>query len=143
MIDAVATFLHIIGVIIWIGGMFYTLFAFRPSLTVLQENRLLLVETVMGRFFRFVWLAIVLLLITGGYRAHLHINSVLFDLKLLIYTVMVLIFSYIYFGLFKKLKKLPAEKKKEVVDRIVLLIRVNFGLGLLVIFLIEMYIKGV
>lgn len=143
MIDAVANFLHVIGVLIWIGGMFYTLFVLRPSLHVLGKEKLLFVETVMGRFFLFVWGAIILLLITGGYRAHLHIKSPLFDLKLLIYAVMVVIFSIIYFVFFKKLKSLPLEKKPSIIQKITLLIRINFVLGILIIFIIELYKKGV
>lgn len=143
MIDAFSNFLHVIGVLIWIGGMFYTLFVLRPSLSVISTDRVLFVETAMGRFFKFVWVAILLLLLTGGYRAHIHIHSPVFDLKLFIYTMMVLIFSYIYFVLFRKLRKSNLEEKPFLINKITLLIKTNFGLGLLVILLIEIYKKGV
>ena len=143
MIDAFLNFLHVVGVLIWIGGMFYTLFVLRPSLSVISTDRASFVETVMGRFFKFVWIAILLLLITGGYRAHIHIHSLVFDLKLFVYTVMVLIFSYIYFVLFQKLKKSTLEENPFLIKKITLLIKTNFGLGLLVILLIEIYKKGV
>jgi len=143
MIDAFSNFFHVIGVLIWIGGMFYTLFVLRPSLSVVSTDRVLFVETVMGKFFKFVWFAILLLLLTGGYRAHIHIYSLVFDLKLFVYTVMVIIFSYIYFVLFKRLKNSSTEEKSFFINRITLLIKTNFGLGLLVILLIELYKKGI
>ncbi len=120
MIDAFSNFLHVIGVLIWIGGMFYTIFVLRPSLSVISTDRALFVETAMGRFFKFVWVAILLLLLTGGYRAHIHIHSPVFDLKLFIYTMMVLIFSYIYFVLFRKLRKSNLEEKPFLINKITL-----------------------
>ncbi len=143
IIDAVANFLHILGVLIWIGGMFYTLFILRPSLNVIGKEKLVLIPELMGRFFKFVWIAIFLLLITGGYRAHLHVQSYIFDAKLLIYLVMVLIFSYIYFNLYKKLIKASNEEKPLLINKITALIKLNFSLGLIVILLIELYKKGV
>ncbi|NPA52441.1 MAG: hypothetical protein GXO22_06070 [Aquificae bacterium] len=144
MIEALANVLHVLGVLIWIGGMFYTLFVFRPSLQILKpEERLNLVLQAMGRFFRYVWIAILLLFLTGAYRVHLHIHSYLFEIKLIIYFLMVAVFSYIYFFLYKKLPKIPNLEKPNLINKIIVLIKLNFGLGLLVILLIELYKKGV
>ncbi len=139
MITAVANWFHILGILIWIGGMLYTLFVLRPSLSVLGEEKGKLVTTAMGRFFPMVWVAILLLLITGGYRVHYYIHSGLFISKLFIYGIMVAVFSYIYFGLFKKLKTAEKSEKPNIIEKITKLIQLNFGLGLLVIFLIELY----
>ena len=139
MITAVANWLHILAILIWIGGMLYTLFVLRPSLSVLGEEKGKLVITVMGRFFPLVWLAVVLLFITGGYRVQHYLDSGIFLSKLAVYTVMVLVFSYIYFVLFRKLRAVEKDEKPKIVAKITGLIRLNFGLGLLVIFLIELY----
>ncbi len=143
MIDAIANFLHVLGVLIWIGGMFYTLFVLKPALSILGKEKLNLVPQVMGRFFKYVWLAIFLLLVTGGYRAHLHTGSYLFNIKLLLYLVMVLVFSFIYFVLYKNLQKSPTDQRPLIINRITLLIKINFVLGLVIILLIELYKKGV
>ena len=137
MINAIATWLHIIAVLIWIGGMLYTLFVLRPSLPVCEDKKFILVRTAMGKFFPLVWIAIFLLLLTGGYRAHKYIHSTAFDLKLVLYGAMVVVFSYIYFGLFKKLDSLPKEQKVQIVGKITNLIKLNFTLGLIIIFLIQ------
>jgi uncharacterized membrane protein len=64
----VLTLLHIIGAIIWLGGMFTMLHAVRPSVgEVLQEppTRLKFMRAATGRFFRIVWVAMPLTLISG------------------------------------------------------------------------------
>ncbi len=139
MITAIANWFHVLAILIWIGGMFYTLFVLRPSLSVLGEEKGKFVVTAMGRFFPLVWLAIILLFITGGYRVQYHIHSGIFVSKLVIYTIMVLVFSYIYFGLFRKLRTAEKLEKPKIIANITKLIQLNFGLGLLVIFLIELY----
>ncbi len=139
MITAVANWFHIIAVLIWIGGMLYTLFVLKPSLNVLGDEKGKFVITAMGKFFPLVWMAIFLLLITGGYRVHNYIHSGIFISKLVVFGIMVLVFSYIYFGLFKKLQKVEKSEKPVIISRITNLIKLNFVLGLLVIFLIELY----
>jgi uncharacterized membrane protein len=139
MITAVANWFHLLGVLIWIGGMLYTLFVLRPSLSVLGEEKGKFVITAMGRFFPLVWLAIFLLLITGGYRVHNYIHSGIFISKLAVFGIMVLVFSYIYFGLYKKLDKVEKTEKTVIIGKITNLIKLNFSLGLLVIILIEIY----
>ncbi len=139
MITAVANWFHILAILIWIGGMFYTLFVLRPSLSVLGEEKGKFVITAMGRFFPLVWIAIFLLLLTGGYRVHNYIHSGLFISKLIVYSIMVIVFSYIYFGLFSKLKQVDKAQKPVIISKITKLIQLNFVLGLIVIFLIELY----
>jgi uncharacterized membrane protein len=49
---------------------------------------------------------------------------------------MVANFSYIYFGLYKKLP--TAENKQEIMAKITTLIKINFTLGIFIILLIEL-----
>ena len=60
-------FLHLIGLALWMGGMFFMLYCLRPSLHEQMEGlpRARLMLSVQGRFFRFVFLAIALLWISG------------------------------------------------------------------------------
>ncbi|RMA93161.1 hypothetical protein [Hydrogenothermus marinus] len=104
MINAILEWLHIIAVLIWIGGMFYTLFILKPTLSILEDKKAKFMEKIMDKFFPFVWVSIILLFITGGVKAKYFIHYPLFNLKLFIYFIMIIVFSYIYFGLYKKLK---------------------------------------
>jgi uncharacterized membrane protein len=64
----VLTLLHIIGAIVWLGGMFTMLHTVRPAVgEVLQEPpvRLKFMRAATGRFFRIVWVAMPLTLISG------------------------------------------------------------------------------
>jgi uncharacterized membrane protein len=124
-------FLHILFASVWIGGMVYSLFFLGPSLKSIQEEkRRELLRSVLGKFFPAVWLSILVLFITGmglwhGYRKDFSTNP-LFHTKLFLFTLMTLIFAYIYIFLFRRghLKGIPN------------LIGVNLLLGVLVLLLI-------
>lgn len=59
MLDAILKTLHVLSVIVWIGGMVFAHFFLRPSLAVLEPpQRLALMAGVLGRFFAAVtWVA--------------------------------------------------------------------------------------
>lgn len=58
--------LHLLGVIVWLGGMFFALFCLRPSLPGLPApNRAALMAESLGRFFNYVALAIVAIWVSG------------------------------------------------------------------------------
>lgn len=126
-------FLHIFFATVWIGGMVYSLFFLRPALNTLSQEsqRKELLKRVFGRFFPAVWLSIVVLFFTGmalwhGYRRDFTQNP-LFHLKLFIFAIMVLIFSYIYLFLYRKenFKNIPT------------LIGVNLLLGIFILLIIS------
>ena len=60
-------FLHLTGVIVWIGGMFFAHFCLRPVAAeqLPPPQRLPLLAGVLGRFFRIVAVAIALILLSG------------------------------------------------------------------------------
>ncbi|MDE2598094.1 MAG: CopD family protein [Rhodocyclaceae bacterium] len=60
-------FLHLIAVAIWIGGMFFALCCLRPAVTQVLEpqQRLSLLHAALGRFFRYVAIAIAVILASG------------------------------------------------------------------------------
>lgn len=66
MLYAVLKAIHLLAVVVWVGGMVFAHFFLRPSLTVLEPpQRLALMHAVLGRFFRAVLAASLLALGTG------------------------------------------------------------------------------
>jgi len=101
--------LHLAGVIVWIGGMFFAHFCLRPVAAeqLPPPQRLPLLAEVLGRFFLAVAVSIVAILVSGfvimgatGFGQapiHWHVMSG-------IGLVMVAIFGVIYFLLYPRLK---------------------------------------
>lgn len=107
MVSMMAT-LHLLGVIIWIGGMFFAHMALRPAAAELlqPQQRLPLLKGVLDRFFRWVWLAILSLLFSGYW-----LFLVAFKGQAAPYVhlmqgaglLMVIIFCYIYFAPYRRM----------------------------------------
>jgi uncharacterized membrane protein len=58
--------IHVLAVVVWVGGMFFAYMVLRPSAGPLEsEARLLLWHRVFSRFFPWVWSSIVHLLASG------------------------------------------------------------------------------
>lgn len=64
---SVLLLIHLIAIVVWVGGMFFALFCLRPAaITVLPPpQRIPLLHAALGRFFKIVVVVIVLLLATG------------------------------------------------------------------------------
>lgn len=102
-------FLHLSGVVVWIGGMFFAHFCLRPvaALQLPPPQRLPLLAAVLGRFFTAVALSIVAILgsgfagmaMTGFAQAPVHWH-VMSGLGML----MAAVFGVIYFLHFTRLK---------------------------------------
>lgn len=60
-------FLHVLGVVVWVGGMAFAYLCLRPAAVEVLEPplRLTLWSKVFERFFRFVWAAVALILASG------------------------------------------------------------------------------
>ena len=130
--------LHLAGVIVWIGGMFFAHVCLRPvaALQLPPPQRLPLLAAVLGRFFRVVALSIVAILVSGfasmistGFAhapLHWHVMS---GLGLL----MVAIFCVIYFLYYPRLKAGVAAQDWPVagaaMNQIRLLVATNLLLG--------------
>ena len=107
--------LHVLSVVIWVGGMFFAYVALRPAAVGVLEPplRLSLWTEVFGRFFPWVWGCIALILASGywmifsvyggmgGLALHVHI---MFSMGL----VMMLVFFYVYFMPYRALKRATA-----------------------------------
>lgn len=131
--------LHLLGVIVWVGGMFFAHMALRPCAAALlaPAQRLPLLQGVFSRFFPWVWVSILLILFSGsygmillgGFKASWHIHAML-----AIGLAMMAIFSYIYFGPYPRLKLGVSNQDWPAAGmamaRIRLLVCVNLILGL-------------
>src|SRR6266566_10068104 len=66
LMTALALALHILGAVVWVGGMFAIYVCLRPALGTLEPpQRLRLMRVTFQKFFPWVWLAILLLLASG------------------------------------------------------------------------------
>lgn len=66
-LEPVLRFLHIAGVALWVGGMFFAYVCLRPAAATLLEPppRLRLWRDVLASFFAWVWAAVALILASG------------------------------------------------------------------------------
>mgnify|MGYP001600779490 CR=1 FL=1 len=132
--------LHLLGVIVWVGGMFFAHMALRPAVAELLQppQRLPLLSGVFRRFFPWVWLSVILIAtsggllmaLLGGFKAAWYIH-----VMLAIGVAMMVIFTYVYFGPFAGLKQGVASQDWPaaglVMARIRKLVGINLILGLL------------
>jgi uncharacterized membrane protein len=121
-----AMFMHLIGAVIWIGGMFFAYFALRPAAATLE------------RFFRWVWISIALILGSGFYMlaAIAQVTRVPLNIHAMLYVgvLMTLIFAYVFLLPFAALKQAVAGRDWEAGAAALATIRkavaVNLALGL-------------
>ena len=136
--NTVLLFLHLAGVIVWVGGMFFVHFCLRPVVTeqLPPPQRLLLMVAVLGRFFAAVGLAVVTIVFSGFVRmgalgfAHAPVH---WHVMALLGSVMALVFAVIYFVFFPQMKAGVAAQTWSVagaaMNRIRHLVVVNLLLG--------------
>ncbi|RRQ23107.1 CopD family protein [Thiohalobacter thiocyanaticus] len=138
--------LHLLAAVIWIGGMFFAWMALRPVAASLLEPplRLPLWSQTFARFFPWVWLAVILLPVTGYWmlfdvfggmgRAGLHIH-----LMQGLGWLMILLFLHVFFAPYKRLKRAvaagdwPAGGQQLAMIRRLIGINLSLGLVLVVI----------
>jgi uncharacterized membrane protein len=132
--------LHVLSVVVWVGGMFFAYMALRPvAASVLEPpQRLTLWAGVFGKFFPWVWASVATILLTGlallmkmGGMPH-------YALAMLVLGVaMMLIFAHMFFSPYKKLKRAVGEQDWEAgaaaLAQIRMSIGINLSLGLLTI----------
>jgi len=144
MDQRVAILLHVLAVVIWVGGMFFAYMALRPAAvqTLEPPQRLPLWAATFSRFFPWVWLSVAALLASGLYLIAVYggfaVVGMYIHSMLAIGVLMMLIFGHVYFAGFKKLKRgVAAQDWKAAgaaLGSIRLLIGINLSLGLITIF---------
>lgn len=66
ILPAILKALHVLAVVLWVGGMAFAHFFLRPSLALLDPpQRVRLMHAVLGRFFQAVLWAVVLIFVSG------------------------------------------------------------------------------
>lgn len=139
---AIAIGLHVLAAVIWIGGIFFVHTTLRPVLTDLLELplRVKCWAQIFARFFMWVWIAIVVLLISGtwiivllggmgrvGAYIHLMVSLGIF---------MFILFGHIFFAPYRRFKQAIAREDFTEADRrlkqIRLIMTINLVLGVLV-----------
>ena len=137
----IAIFLHLLAVVVWVGGMFFAHQMLRPVAASLLEPplRLQLWVGVFRRFFPLVWISVLLILFSGLYIIMLiggfKLVSINVHLMFLIGMIMMLVFFFVYFVPYGKLvRAVSAQEWKqggEALASIRQLIGFNLSLGLL------------
>ena len=149
MIYATLKTVHVLSIIVWIGGMVFAHFFLRPALAQIEPPvRLRLMHDVLGRFFHAVLIAALLTLASGIWMLGRVAKQVVqsgggFEMPLswtimaTLGVVMVAIFMHIRFALYKRLSRAVAAAEWAAGGAAMAQIRtwvsINLGLGVLVL----------
>lgn len=137
-----APLLHVLSIVVWVGGMFFAYMALRPVAADVLEPplRLTLWAGVFGKFFPWVWTSVALILLTGLYMLMKLSSASIphYALAMLVLgVVMMLLFAHVFFAPYKKLKRAVSEQNWKAggaaLAQIRMLIGINLSIGLLTI----------
>jgi uncharacterized membrane protein len=137
IVPSIAALLHTISAVIWVGGMFFAYVVLRPASVPLDPAaRLALWRRVFTAFFPWVYVTIILLLITGfalflgGYAEGPHVQVMMG-----IGIIMIMIFLHLYFAPWKRFRVAldagDSVAAARQLNQIRLLVLVNLILGLI------------
>lgn len=131
-----AIYLHLLGVTVWVGGMFFAYMALRPAAASVLEpaQRLPLWSATFSRFFPWVWLAIALIFGSGIYMLGQVGAASVPDyiwVMLGIGVVMLLIFAHVFFAPYRRLKGHSALREWQAAGQALAQIRVLIAINLL------------
>lgn len=143
---AILITLHVLAVVVWVGGMFFAYMALRPAAveTLDPPLRLSLWVATFKRFFPWVWLAVILLPVSGYTMlfatdrfAGLAYAPLYIHIMNGVGIVMILIFLLVFLAPFRQLKLAVAAQNwpegGKRLGQIRMLIGLNLILGLLVV----------
>jgi len=149
MLYAVLKLVHLLSIIVWVGGMVFAHFALRPAVVALEPpRRLALMHDVLGRFFGLVLAASCLAVATGAWMIGLaarlaaqsggqfHMPPGWASMGAL-GVVMLLIFGHIRFALYRRLSRAVAAQDwpagAAALGGIRKLVLLNLALGVLAV----------
>ncbi len=139
-------FIHLLSVLVWVGGMFFAYMILRPAAvdTLEPPLRLRLWNTVFQRFFNWVWTAVGILLISGFFMIYLYggIAQVgwYVHAMLALGVVMMLIYGYVFFACYVPLS-LHVNKQRwkeagEMLAKIRQWVAINLTLGMIIMLIV-------
>lgn len=140
---AIALALHILSAVIWVGGMFLLHQCLRPNIGALEPaQRFPLMRGTLGKFFPWVWGAVILLPLTGYWIIHAVYGGfanagVHIHIMHGIGWIMFLLFAHLFFAPWRRMKQaVEAEDWSEAGKRlgqIRMIVTVNLILGLVTV----------
>ncbi len=136
----IAITLHILAIIVWVGGMFFAHQVMRPAAVTTLEPplRLQLWVASFKRFFPWVWVCIATVLITGLWMFFQFPEPPLFmHIMLGLGIVMMFTFYHVFFSPYNKLKKAVIEERWKdggaALNQIRMLVGINTLVGIITI----------
>jgi uncharacterized membrane protein len=141
---SIAIALHVLSVVVWVGGMFFAHQALRPAAVEVLEPplRLPLWVATFKRFFPWVWVAVSLILFSGYWMIFFYFGG-FGNLPLFIHVMnglgllMVAIYLHVFFAPYKRLKKAVAAENwpegGKQLAQIRMMVGINTILGLITI----------
>ncbi len=158
MLYAILKTVHVLAIVLWVGGMYFTHFCLRPALAALEPPaRLKLMHDVLGRFFKAVLVSSLLVLGSGlwmlGRVAKQTVQSggsfqmpLHWTLMLVLGVLMVAIFMHIRFALYKRLSRAVTAGDWAAGGAALAQIRswvaVNLGIGVLIVVVTLLRVGG-
>lgn len=149
MLYAILKLLHVLSIVVWVGGMVFAAFFLRPAAMQLPPpQRVQLMHAALQRFFAAVVVAVLVVFVTGGWmigraaketvQAGLTFNMPLdWTLMAALGVLMMSIFAHIRFALYKRLDRAVAAQDWPAGGAALASIRtwvgVNLALGTLII----------
>ena len=139
----VAKGLHVVAAIVWIGGMFFAYQVLRPAVGGIEppSERLKHWGRVFERFFKWVWIAIIVLLASGYWMVLVELGGfamIGLDVHMMqgIGLVMILIYLHLYFAPYGQFRRALAagnfEDAAQALNKIRLTVATNLALGLVI-----------
>lgn len=139
--------IHLFAVLVWVGGMFFAYILLRPAAVkaLQQPERLRLLNTVLLRFFNWVWVAIGVLLVTGFFLIYRYGGIVYLarhnHIMLASGLAMMVIHGYVFFASYVPFSVHVARKRWEEAEKRLgsmrKLVMLNLLLGLLTIMVVR------
>lgn len=141
---AVLIALHLLSSVIWVGGMFFAYMALRPVAADVLEPpaRLRLWSGTFGKFFPWVWAAVILLPLTGYWMAYTAWGTMKFfpvyvHVMQGVGILMILIYLHVFFAPYRRLRAAVASEDWATggaqLAQVRRLIGLNLLLGIIVI----------
>lgn len=139
----IAITIHILAAIVWVGGMFFAYMVLRPAtLELASPQRLALWSRTFARFFSWVWVAVVLLLLSGywmilfAFEGFINVGLYIHIMQAM-GIIMMLIFLHVFFAPYRRLNRALAaadfETAAKALNQIRILIAINLILGLITV----------
>ena len=137
--------LHILAAVVWVGGMFFAHMALRPAVAGLDPVvRVMVVRGTLKRFFVWVWISIIALLLSGYAILFLYLGGfaeagIHVHLMQATGIIMMLLFAHLWSAPFQRLQRavdareIPAAAK--AMGQIRTIITINLILGFITILL--------